>query len=556
MADYEIEFKKWKNGVFKNSLHHELEKMSIDINLQEDAFYRDLEFGTGGLRGVMGVGTNRMNFYTVARATLGYTNYLKKEIAYPKVVIAYDSRLMSREFAEITATILALNGLEVYLFSELMPTPALSYAVRNLECDGGVVITASHNPSQYNGYKVYGKDGCQITSQIATSIANEMRKLDPLKCLPKMSFARCQKEKSIKEVPRKVIADYLKEVSNQSLFYIKKCETPIVYTPLHGAGISCVPTCLKQNGFENILIPPTQAEPNGKFPTCPYPNPENAEVLSVAIEFAKVNKSELVLATDPDCDRLGVAVKNGEEFDILSGNEIGILLLDYICKRRVELKTMPVNPVAVKTIVSSPLSELIAKQYGVEIMNVLTGFKYIGEIIGDFEKKCEESRFIFGFEESCGYLSGTFVRDKDAVNASLLVAEMYMYYAEHGKNLKDILEEILNVHGYECTELLTQHFDGAHGFKKMDDIMKSFREHPITEIAGYGITKTEDYLLGLNHLPASDVIRFQLPCGQVIVRPSGTEPKLKIYIGAFGKNQEEAFEITNKLINHTKKWME
>ena len=410
-------WKTWKECTLEDEeIQEELSAMADKEEEISDSFYRELEFGTGGLRGVLGAGTNRMNVYTVAKATQGYADYLKKRQEMPSVAIAYDSRIKSDRFAQTAAEVFAANGIRVYLYRELMPTPSLSYAVRCLGCSGGIVITASHNPAKYNGYKVYGADGGQITSEAASQILEEISKLDIFSDIKKLSFEEGIKREIITYIEDSVIDAYIQQVSAQALCKdeIDK-SVSIVYTPLNGAGLKCVLRVLKENGFTNISVVKEQEYPDGNFPTCPYPNPEIREAMELGIQYAKAQNSDLLLATDPDCDRVGIAVRKDGGYQLLNGNQVGILLLNYICKRRLELRKMPENPIIVKTIVTTDITKKIAKHYGVKVIEVLTGFKYIGEQIGLLEEKGEESRYIFGFEESYGYLSGGFVRDKDAV---------------------------------------------------------------------------------------------------------------------------------------------
>ena len=507
----------------------------------EDRFYRDLEFGTGGLRGVLGAGTNRMNIYTVAKATQGYSNYLRKHFEVPMVAIAYDSRIHSDLFAQTAARVFAANRIAVHLYPQLMPTPALSFAVRDLHCCGGIVITASHNPAQYNGYKVYGPDGCQITTEAAKEIQVEIDAVDPFTQVAWMSFEEALDRDVVAYMGEDVALRYLRAVGKTSVLPSNiSRNVSIVYTPLNGTGISCVPQCLKRNGFTNIVIPDEQKNPDGNFPTCPYPNPEVREALTVGLDWAERTKSDLLLATDPDCDRVGAAVRNGNDYVLINGNEMGALLLDFICKMRLENKTMPQDPVAVKTIVTTPMAAKIAAHYGVQIIDVLTGFKFIGEQIGLLEQKGETDRYIFGFEESYGYLSGSYVRDKDAVNASLLICELFAYYKAQDKSLLDVLMELYQQYGFYESCLLSFAFEGASGFAKMQAFMEDLRKNSIRELAGYTVKKVIDYQSDATGLPKSNVLRFLLNGGgEAVIRPSGTEPKLKVYLTAIGTSLNE-----------------
>lgn len=507
-----------------------------------DRFYRNLEFGTGGLRGVIGVGTNRMNIYTVAKATLGYSNYLKKQTASPSVSIAYDSRIKSDVFAKVAAEVFAANGVRVYIYPELMPTPSLSFAVRHLKCSGGIVITASHNPSKYNGYKVYGSDGCQITTEAASSILAEIEAVDIFKDVKNCSFEEALAQEKITYIGDQVVREYLNAVSSQTL-----CEDEtdkgfsIVYTPLNGAGLKCVTQVLKENGFTNISVVKEQEKPDGRFLTCPYPNPEIREALELGLREAKELGSDLLLATDPDCDRVGIAVRSNEDYVLLSGNEVGMLLLDYICKRRIALNKMPKNPILVKTIVTIDMANRIAEDYGVQVIDVLTGFKFIGEQIGLLEAKGEEERFIFGFEESYGYLTGGYVRDKDAVDGSLMICEMFAYYKNQGLSMIDVLNDLYQRYGYCLNTLHSYTFEGAEGFQKMQMIMQELRKTSLKEIAGRKVIEVRDYLGGINQLPKSDVLKYMLESNtSIVIRPSGTEPKLKVYLSVSADNHDAA----------------
>ena len=516
----------------------DIEDKDEEIN---DRFYRELEFGTGGLRGVIGAGTNRMNIYTVAKATQGYSNYLKKLESSPSVAVAYDSRIKSDVFARKAAEVFAANGIKVYIYSELMPTPSLSFAVRYLKCSGGIVVTASHNPSKYNGYKVYGSDGCQITTNAANSIINEIETLDIFKDVKEMSFEAALEQKLISYIGENVIDEYLNAVSSQSL-----CEAEIdkgvsiVYTPLNGSGLRCVTRVLKENGFTNISVVAEQEQPDGRFPTCPYPNPEIKEALELGLRDAKKLGSDLLLATDPDCDRVGIAVRNHEDYVLLSGNEVGMLLLDYICKRRISLGKMPDNPILVKTIVTIDMAKRIAEDYGVQVIDVLTGFKFIGEQIGLLELNGEEDRFILGFEESYGYLTGGYVRDKDAVDASLMICEMFAYYKTRGLSLVEVLKQLYDKYGYCLNTLHSYTFEGAEGFQKMQQLMCKLRENPIKSIASKKVMEVRDYLVGVGDLPKSDVLKYLLDGeSSIVIRPSGTEPKIKVYLSVNGESEKD-----------------
>lgn len=557
-----------KNLNENNELKKELESMEKDSEAIKECFGNELKFGTGGLRGIIGVGTNRMNEHTVAKATQGYSNYLKRSIANPSVAIAYDSRIKSDIFAKIAARVFAANGIMVYLYTDLMPTPALSFAIRYLRCDGGIVITASHNPAKYNGYKVYNNNGGQITTKAAKEIQDEICNLNIFNDIMYLDFEKGIENKMIKYIDGQVISEYLQAVSQESLcpHNIEK-DISIVYSPLNGSGLQCVTRVLRKNGFENIIIVDEQKDPDGNFPTCPYPNPEIREAMELGIEYAKKTKSNLVLATDPDCDRVGIAVKDGEDYKLLTGNEVGILLFDYICQRRIELNKMPKNPILCKTIVTIDLVEQIAKYYGVEVINVLTGFKYIGEQIHILEKNGEEERYIFGFEESYGYLSGGYVRDKDGVNAALLICEMFAYYKSMGKDLIDVLQGLYDKFGYCLNTLHSYYFEGIQGFEKMQNIMNKLRNTKINFIVDKVVTSIEDYqkqiikysngtekdIVGL---PKSNVLKFWLDEGiSIVIRPSGTEPKLKLYLSVNSENKKSAMEFEDILVKELEKIM-
>lgn len=539
------QYERWMIATEANAeLHDELTHIRDDAVAIADRFYRELEFGTGGLRGVLGAGTNRMNVYTVAKATQGYSNYLKKGKAEPAVAIGYDSRIHSDDFAQTAAEVFAANGIRVYLYPRLMPTPALSFAVRDLHCDGGVVITASHNPAKYNGYKVYGADGCQITTEEAKAIQQAIDGVDPFQDVKQEAFEDAVQVGLIQYIGEDTVDRYQAAVATASVLPegIEK-NVAIVYTPLNGAGISCVPRCLNDHGFTNIIIPDEQKNPDGNFPTCPYPNPEVQEALEVGLRWAEKTQSDLLLATDPDCDRVGAAVKDGEGYTLINGNQMGVLLFDFICKMRQQNGTMPQAPVAVKTIVTTPMAQKIADYYGVQLIDVLTGFKFIGEQIGLLEKNGEADRYVFGFEESYGYLSGSFVRDKDAVNGSLMICEMFAWYKAHGKSLIDVLYELYQKFGFYESELLSFQFEGADGFVKMQELMTGLRKNNPAEIAGLQVERVIDYQNDETGLPKSNVVRFFLQNGaEAVVRPSGTEPKLKVYLTVVGQDRNDGIE--------------
>ena len=541
-------YNEWrKNAVADKDLIEELEEMYADESKIEDAFYKDLTFGTGGLRGIIGAGTNRMNIYTVGKATQGYCDYLRdKYDGLISVAISYDSRIKSSLFASVAAEIFAANGIKVYIYSELMPTPCLSFAVRQLGCKGGVMITASHNPAKYNGYKVYGSDGCQITDIAAGKIQAQIQKVNMFSDIKSVSFEKALKSGLAEYIGESVIRDYINAVLSESVSLPNELDKniKIVYTPLNGSGRKPVIRALEESGFTNIIEVLEQAEPDGNFPTCPYPNPENSEAMHLALENAKKFKADLVLATDPDCDRVGIAIRYNGDYVLLSGNEVGILLFDYICSSRIRNGKMPENPIAVNTIVTTSLAEKVADTYGVELINVLTGFKYIGEQIGLLEKKGEYQRYIFGFEESYGYLSGTYVRDKDGVNASVLIAEMVAFYRRQNLTLVDKLRLLYKQYGYSINSLFTYDFEGIQGKNRIENIM-SFLRQGKKQLPDDVLVI--DYASGQKGLPKSNVIEYKSKNFSFIVRPSGTEPKLKIYISVTEKNIEAAKEITKNM---------
>ena len=531
----------------------ELKAMEGNEALIEDAFYKNLEFGTGGLRGVIGAGSNRMNIYTVAKASQGLADYVYKnfEGGNRSIAVSYDSRINSDVFAKVAAGVFAANGVKVFIYRELMPTPCLSYAVRALGCSAGIMVTASHNPSKYNGYKVYGYDGCQITTIMANMILAEIENTDIFEDVKWGDFDEYLAEGKIKYIEEEVYTAFTEEVKKQSLLGDEKIDknVAIVYTPLNGTGLKPVTRALKESGYSNITLVSEQEKPDGNFPTCPYPNPEIKEAMSLGMEYAKKNNADLLLATDPDCDRVGIAVKDSNgEYVLLSGNQTGCLLLDYVCSRRVAMNAMPKNAVMVKTIVTADMAERIADHYGVKTVNVLTGFKFIGEQIGQLEAEGRETDYILGFEESYGYLSGSYVRDKDAVNGAFLICEMFAYYKTKGISLLDKLNELYNTYGFSLNTLHSYEFEGSAGFEKMQEIMAGFRAG-LTEIGGSKVEKYLDYKTGIDNLPPSDVLKFYLEGGHsVVVRPSGTEPKLKLYLSITAADENQATEFEKSLV--------
>ena len=522
------------------------ELRAMDEGRVEDAFYRNLAFGTGGLRGVIGAGTNRMNIYTVAKATQGLANYLKKHSAAPSVAIGYDSRIKSDLFARVAAEVFGANDVKVFLWPQLMPVPTVSFATRYLKTSAGVMITASHNPAKYNGYKVYGPDGCQITTAAAGEILEEIEKLDVFEDVSRVDFETALGSGTIEYIAPQVYTAFVEAVKGESVLFGDEVDrnVAIVYTPLNGSGLKPVTRTLEEMGYTNITVVEEQARPDGHFPTCPYPNPEIREAMALGMEYAKKHNADLLLATDPDCDRVGIAVKDAMgDYQLLTGNQVGLLLLDYICAQRTRHGKMPKDPVLVKTIVTMDLAQRIAEHYDLETRNVLTGFKFIGEQIGALERQGRADSYVFGFEESYGYLSGTYVRDKDGVNGAYMICEMFSFYATRGLSLLEKLEELYKTYGYCLNTLHSYEFEGSAGFAKMQRIMASFRGN-LLSFGGKKVKTLLDYSQGLEGLPKSDVLKFMLEDNcSLVVRPSGTEPKLKVYISVTAENEEQANEI-------------
>ena len=504
-----------------------------------DRFYRDLEFGTGGLRGVIGAGTNRLNIYVVRKATQGLCNYLKTSGLPQSIAIGYDSRIKSDRFALEAARVIAANGITAYLYPRLEPTPALSWAVRYYGTGAGICVTASHNPAKYNGYKVYGADGCQITLEVAAAVLAEIGKVDIFSDVKIVSEAEGRESGLIKTIGEDCLEGFLDAVQKQSLA-TGKMDMKVVYTPLNGAGLECVTKILKRIGIEDVTVVPEQRDPDGHFPTCPYPNPEIREAMELGLKLCREVKPDLLLGTDPDCDRMGVAVPEGDDYRLITGNEMGVLLLDYICRKRLENGTMPESPIAVTTIVSTDMGGPIAEKYGVELRRVLTGFKFIGEQIADVESKGHPERYIFGFEESYGYLSGAHVRDKDAVNASMLCCEMTAWYRAQGKTLAQAMDDLYAEYGFYRNDLASFTYEGADGMAKMQAIMEDLRKNPPKELDGEAVTSIVDYKFDETGLPKSNVLQYQSASAKILVRPSGTEPKVKLYLSARADSMEAA----------------
>lgn len=547
-------YRSWlENKNLPGELRVELLGIRDDEKAVSDRFYRDLEFGTGGLRGKMGAGTNRMNVFTVAKATRGLAKYLKMQNALPSCAISFDSRINSPAFAKLAAATLAKEGVRVYLYSELAPTPMLSFAVRYLYCDGGIMITASHNPKEYNGYKVYGKDGCQISGEaadeISACIAKESDLLDEMP-----DFEAERKRGNIIMIDHNVYDAYENAVLEQGV-YMPSTAIKVVYSPLNGAGLKTFMRVMAKLPNVDITVVEEQEEPDGNFPTCPSPNPENKEAMALAIALTKKIGADICLATDPDSDRVGVGVLKDGEVSLLSGNQVGVLLMHFLIEARKAQGTMPENPLVVKTIVSTMMADAIAKEENVQVKNVLTGFKYIGEQIALLEREGRKSSYIFGFEESCGYLSGSYVRDKDAINACLLILQMTSFYKQSGQTLLDAYQDLCKRFGYFETTQLNFSFDGQEGQRIMQDLMAKFRNLPSEgELA---FEKKTDYWNDETGLPKSDVLVFDLKEDrQFIVRPSGTEPKIKIYVSAKGETSQQAKEKLDALSKSCREFVE
>ena len=550
---YMDDYKRWLNAELEDpALTAELQKIEDNDEEIKERFAVALKFGTAGLRGVLGAGSNRMNIYVVRQATQGLANWVKTQGGNQLVSVSYDSRINSDVFAKETARVLAANGIKVRIYDALMPVPALSFATRYYGSNAGVMITASHNPAKYNGYKAYGPDGCQMTDDAAAVVYNEIQSTDILTGAKLISF-----EEGIASGMIQYVGDDCKEALYDA---IKACQVrpglcktaglKLVYSPLNGSGLVPVMRILGDIGIDDITIVPEQQYPDGNFPTCPYPNPEIFEALRLGLELAEKSGADLMLATDPDADRVGIAMKCPDgSYELVSGNEVGVLLLDYICEGRIEKGTMPKNPVAVKSLVSTPLADAVAENYGVEMRNVLTGFKWIGDQIARLEADGEVERFILGFEESYGYLAGPYVRDKDAIIGSMLICEMAAYYRSIGSSVKERLESIYTKYGRYLNKIDSFEFPGLSGMDKMAGIMTDLRATPLTEIGGYKVTKVVDYKdTASTGLPAANVLVYSLEGGAtVIVRPSGTEPKIKTYYTTLGKDLAEAEAQKNVL---------
>lgn len=567
-----------------NALYNEwLEKADADPDLKVelenikgnddeilDRFYRSLEFGTAGLRGVIGAGTNRMNVYTVGRATQGLADYLNDNYDSPSVAIGYDSRIKSDYFSRESAEILAANGIKVYIYDELEPTPCLSYAVRKLKASGGIIITASHNPAKYNGYKCYNSKGYQMTDDEAAQTYEYIKKVDYFTDIKKVDFDSALSDGKIEYIGEKLIESFLDEVQKQCINpdIVRKADLKVIYTPLNGTGNKPVRKILDRIGVKNVYVVPEQEKPDGNFPTCPFPNPEIKQVFELGLEMNKEIGADILLATDPDCDRVGIAVPDDSgKLVLMSGNEVGAMLLNYILSQKKEKGLLSDNSIAVKSFVSTDLAEVIAKKYNCKFKNLLTGFKYIGELVTNLEAEGRASDFVMGFEESYGYLAGTHARDKDAVVASMLICEMAAYYKTKNMNLVDVMESLYEEFGFYANVVESYTFEGASGMEKMASIMDGLRTNAPSKIAGYDVISVSDYEASKTvfangradekiELPKSNVLAYGLTDGnKLIVRPSGTEPKIKAYITAVGKSREEADSIAAKLIDDANEFM-
>ena len=547
MSDAMQKLDEWIEHVDDPELAAELAdlKASGDTAAVEDAFFKELEFGTAGLRGVIGAGSNRMNVYTVARATQGFADYLTSTFESPSVAIARDSRNKGELFVHTAASVLVANGVRVHVYPRISPVPTLSWVVRDLHLSGGICMTASHNPAPYNGYKVYGADGCQITSQAACAISKAIERVDVFGGARTMDFDKAVEQGLVSWIDDAVLDRYVDAVmalsqANLTSEQVVQAPLKVVYTPLNGTGLECVTRVLERAGITDVTVVPQQAEPDGDFPTCPYPNPEIREAMQLGIELSEQVHPDLLLATDPDADRVGVAVKDGDDYTLLTGNEMGILLLDYVARMRRDRGEDLSDKIAVTTIVSTAMVDALAAEYGFTVRRLLTGFKYIGELIGQLEEAGEADRFIFGFEESYGYLSGTHVRDKDAVNASLLICQMAQDYKLQGMSLADAMRSLYGRYGHYKSRTISLAYPGADGAARMAAIMAGLRKEPPAELAGRQVESTVDYVGGVDGLPSADVFELRLAGGdKVVVRPSGTEPKIKVYFFAKAASAEE-----------------
>ena len=557
--EYRKKYEQWLSSpIIDEAIKLELKGITDEKEL-EDRFYKDLDFGTGGLRGIIGAGSNRLNIYTVGKATQGFANYLNEKEKRPKVAIAFDSRHMSKEFAEYAARVLAANNIVVYLYEELTPTPMLSYAVRNLNCSGGIVLTASHNPKEYNGYKVYGSDGCQVTDVPAKEIITHVNKISTFEEVKVMKLKEALDKELIIYIGEEIYTSYINRVKeltiHKDLVKERAKDLKIIYTPIHGSGNIPVRRVLKELCYDNLRVVKEQELPDGNFPTAPYPNPEDPKVFKLALEMAKDFQPDIILGTDPDCDRIGVVVKDSQgKYEVLTGNQVGVLLSHYIISALKKENRLPQKGAIVKTIVSTDMIKPICKEYNVEVKEVLTGFKYIGEMIKSFEENPGSNEFLLGFEESYGYLAGNFVRDKDAVIAATLICEMTLYYKAMGKTLYEGLTDLYKKYGYYKEKLVSIELKGKDGQEKISEIIEYFRNNDIKDLGSFEAEYKEDYKLSMKRnlkensqeaieLPKSNVIKYLFSNGcYFVVRPSGTEPKMKIYLGVKGTSESKAEE--------------
>ncbi|MDU4938639.1 MAG: phospho-sugar mutase [Clostridium sp.] len=551
---YKEKYNEWINSdIISEEIKDELKNIKDEKEI-EDRFYKDLDFGTGGLRGIIGAGSNRMNIYTVSKATQGFANYLNESFEDPSVAVAYDSRNMSKEFATAAALTLCANGVKVFLYESLRPTPVLSFAVRHLNCKGGIVVTASHNPKQYNGYKVYDEFGGQVTDEKANKIISLVNEVKDFSMIKNMSEEEALNKGLLVYIGEDVDKAYIDEVKNltirKELVKEKAKDLKIIYTPIHGSGNIPVRRVLSELGYSNVKVVKEQEEPNGNFPTAPYPNPEMPQVFELALEMAKQESPDIIFGTDPDCDRIGVVVKESNgEFKVLTGNQTGLLLTHYVLSALKETNSLPENGVVIKTIVTTEGARKIAEDFGIELMDVLTGFKYIGEKIREF-RESGDKKYLFGFEESYGYLAGEFVRDKDAVIASMLIAEMTLYYKEQGMSLYEALIKLYEKYGFYKETLISIELEGKEGQEKIASCIDALRNSSIESVDGVKISTKLDYKLSLEEsngvkseikLPKSNVLKYILEDGSsFVVRPSGTEPKMKIYLAVKGSSLENA----------------
>ncbi len=549
MNDINTLYALWKEkAILDSDLQEELKSIEGDEEAILDRFYKNLEFGTGGLRGVIGAGTNRMNVYTVGQATQGLADYLNEAFEEPSVAIAYDSRIKSDVFAECAAGVLAANGIKVYIYPELMPTPMLSFAVRRLGCSSGIVLTASHNPSKYNGFKCYDPRGFQITDEAAAKTYDYMKKVDMFDGVKRMDFEDALANDLVDYIEDWLKDEFIEKVLECSVNpdVVKKSGLKILYTPLNGTGNKPVRRVLKKLGVEDLRVVKAQEKPDGNFPTCPYPNPEIRQVFEEGLKMTEEFPADLMIATDPDCDRVGIAVRDNGEYKLMTGNEVGAMLCEYLLSQLKEKGKLPEKPVVVKTIVTTPLISAICKEYGAEMADLLTGFKYIGELVTELDEKGEADRYVLGLEESYGYLTGAHARDKDGVNAAMIICEMAAFYKAQGITLWQFMNSVYEKYGYFFNRLDNYAFEGAAGMQKMADMMESLRNDPPKEINGSKVVWVGDYKTGKTTdgetgLPKSNVLSYRMESGDtVIVRPSGTEPKIKIYITAKANSREEA----------------